>query len=752
MTRASRFIKLLFTAQLIISSTAASAQEQQVVDSLNRLLLKPLHDTVKVEIYIDLSMQYYLSAPSKAFDYCEQARKISEASGFKKGLATAYGFEAYLYEQKGEVAKAMELYKKSLVLAEETGNKKEASNILNNIAAIYNDQGKNEEALAWHSKSLKIREEIGYKSGISTSLNNIGYIYHHQGKIHEAIDYYSKSLKIYEAENDRDGIATTLQNMAGVYQDQGQTDEAMNYLNRALDIRKALRDSFGMSSSYNNIGHLFEIINKPLNAMDNYRKALLVSSAVDDQEGIAYASKNIGILFEKLANPDSSHYYLESAANKFTVLEDKWGLAIVLNKIGNIRHEKGDVKGAEKDLLKSFAYATELGYPVEIRNAAASLSVLYRKQGKWDQAIAMNDLYHQMRDSVLNDATRKASMQRQFQYEYDKKESALKAEQEKTMALADAQLQKQRLLKNSFIAGAILLFLMVIVLMNRYRIKQKSEREIRSAFDKLSMTQQQLIQQEKLASLGQLTAGIAHEIQNPLNFVNNFSDLSADLVNELENAADEQEKSEILGDLKDNLQKITMHGKRADRIVKSMLMHSRVSEGKRTPTDINNLCEEAIGFSYAGMKSVIPGFTCTINRQFENNLPAVSVAMQDISRVLINLLNNAFYAAARKVNDSATTARESGVTVAETEEPVVSVSTLTDNEKIIIRIRDNGDGIPDHIKEKIFQPFFTTKPTNEGTGLGLSISNDIIIAHGGELKVESAVHSYTQFEIVLPIS
>ena len=258
--------------------------------------------------------------------------------------------------------------------------------------------------------------------------------------------------------------------------------------------------------------------------------------------------------------------------------------------------------------------------------------------------------------------------------------------------------------------------------------------------------QNQLIQSEKMASLGQMTAGIAHEIKNPLNFVNNFSALSVDLLEELEVAADDEEKKELIESLKGNLNKISHHGKRADSIVATMLQHSRGTAGTKVPTDINQLCGEYADLAYHGMRATIRDFNCAITKQFSPNIPLVNAIPQELSRVILNLLNNAFYAVAEKTTKDAAAGKEKG-------KPEVSISTEIMSGMVFIRIRDNGSGIPKAITDKIFEPFFTTKPAGKGTGLGLSLSYDIIAKeHGGKMSVVSEEGNFTEFTIQLPIS
>jgi signal transduction histidine kinase len=278
---------------------------------------------------------------------------------------------------------------------------------------------------------------------------------------------------------------------------------------------------------------------------------------------------------------------------------------------------------------------------------------------------------------------------------------------------------------------------------------EEAKNKVDSTLFELKQTQKQLIQSEKMASLGELTAGIAHEIQNPLNFVNNFSEVSRELVDEMEEALKANHADEAMNlanYIKENLQKIFDHGKRADAIVKGMLQHSRASAGKKEPTDINALADEYLRLSYHGLRAKDKSFNADFNTEFDESIAKIEVIPQDIGRVLLNLYNNAFYA----VNEKKKTLTLKG----ENYEPKVWVttkrlSTSSGPGGLEITVRDNGNGIPQKALDKIFQPFFTTKPTGQGTGLGLSLSYDIIKAHGGELKVETKEGEFTKLMIYL---
>lgn len=267
--------------------------------------------------------------------------------------------------------------------------------------------------------------------------------------------------------------------------------------------------------------------------------------------------------------------------------------------------------------------------------------------------------------------------------------------------------------------------------------------QLKKSIDDLQNAQSQLVQSEKMASLGELTAGIAHEIQNPLNFVNNFSEVSGELLEEMREElekGDLDEAKAISIDIQHNLDKINQHGKRADAIVKAMLQHSRISGGNKALTDINNLTDEYLRLAYHGLRVKDKSFNATLKTDLDPNVGQIDLVAQELGRVLLNLINNAFYAVTEKK-------KENGGEY----EPTVQVTTKRLANWVEIVVKDNGKGIPKTVKDKIFQPFFTTKPTGQGTGLGLSISYDIVKAHGGEILLESTEGVGTEFCIRLPI-
>jgi two-component system NtrC family sensor kinase len=383
---------------------------------------------------------------------------------------------------------------------------------------------------------------------------------------------------------------------------------------------------------------------------------------------------------------------------------------------------------------------------VRTLNPAQLLARLYTGKNA-DSALKYTNIYYTIRDSIFSTSKMERTQSMAF------------AEQRRRQEIAAQKAAYQTTIR-LYLLAAVILFLMILAFVfwrnNRHKQKanhllseQKEEIETQRdnlgrALEELKNTQTQLIQSEKMASLGELTAGIAHEIQNPLNFVNNFSEVSAEMVDEMQTElrnGDKQEAIAISEDIKQNLEKIRHHGKRADAIVKGMLEHSRTSSGQKELTDLNALADEYLRLAYHGLRAKDKSFNADLITNFDNKLPKVNVIPQDMGRVLLNLFNNAFYA----VNQQLKTAGADY-------KPEVTVTTCSENGQAIIKVKDNGVGIPDAIKEKIIQPFFTTKPTGEGTGLGLSLSYDILVkGHNGTLDIISKEAEGSEFIIKLPV-
>ncbi len=370
--------------------------------------------------------------------------------------------------------------------------------------------------------------------------------------------------------------------------------------------------------------------------------------------------------------------------------------------------------------------------PGQVQEASKILAAAYKES---DPANANKylEIYIHSRDSLFSsDKLKQLELvkltEQKNRFEFEKRESS------------------SRNLARFIALSAILLIVTLISLLlwRNNRFKQKANSKLEDAYADLKATQQQLIQSEKMASLGEVTAGIAHEIQNPLNFVNNFSEVNSELITEMKDELAKgnfDEVRKIAADIDENEKKIMFHGKRADGIVKSMLEHSRLGSGQKEPTDINVLADEYLRLAYHGLRAKDKSFNTTLKTDFDNAIGKIKIIPHDIGRVILNLVTNAFYTVNERKKH-----KEEGY------EPVVTVITSRISDHIEIKVKDNGMGIPQKVLDKIFQPFFTTKPTGQGTGLGLSLSYDIVKAHGGELKVETKTEEGSTFTIVLPLN
>lgn len=441
------------------------------------------------------------------------------------------------------------------------------------------------------------------------------------------------------------------------------------------------------------------------------------------------------------------------ALNLLLSIADFRGASYSALVIANNFKEGKNYEKALQYAIQGYQYATETTWTITMISGSALVAELYEQTGQLGKAIEYLKINQQLvtENERLNNQIQFTEMQvagaiKESQHEIDRLDTQRK--------MVESENENQRIIL--VMAGILLVFLLVfsVVIYRNSVSRKKANQELSQQRDslqktllQLQSTQSQLIQSEKMASLGELTAGIAHEIQNPLNFVNNFSEVNTELIKEIQDERrkaqdkrDEKLEDELLNDIAQNQEKVLHHGQRADAIVKGMLQHSRTSSGQKEPTDINALCDEYLRLSYHGLRAKDKAFNAKFETDFDPSIPKLNVVPQDIGRVILNLITNAFYV----VNEKS----KQGIAGFES---TVSVSTKKDGNNVLISVKDNGNGIPDSIKEKIFQPFFTTKPTGQGTGLGLSLSYDIVKAHGGALKVETKEGEGSEFIILLPI-
>jgi two-component system NtrC family sensor kinase len=571
--------------------------------------------------------------------------------------------------------------------------------------------------------------------------------------------------------------------------EKGNFAEALNLELQMLEIARQFKATGPEGQALNSIGNTYLDMDDPRAAINYYRESMQAFSQNTSPYGRYWRlneRSNIGNAYEKLDMPDSAIFYEKALISNKLFPVDL--LPEVMYRLGNAYGKLGENKAALVYYKKGLFYATKI-------NTINDIAIINYQIAKTDLALDITDSANYYAHQALNVARsislsnmilkssqlltqifdRQGNIDSAYRYQkisvsYNDTLFGAKKFNRIQQILAAEQLRQQKLLKDQddlrnkyqTMGGvAALLFVLILaVLIWRNNLSQRKKNklldtqksllteqrdELQSSLANLNKTQTQLIQSEKMASLGELTAGIAHEIQNPLNFVNNFSEVSAELIDEVDEElakGDIEEARAIAADVKQNLEKIRHHGKRADSIVKGMLEHSKAGTGEKQPTDINVLADEFFKLSYHGLRAKDKSFNAELVTNFDKNLPKINIAQQDIGRVLLNLFNNAFYAVNQKKK-----------TAGADYKPEVTVSTSAEKNNLIMKVKDNGNGIPDAIKDKIMQPFFTTKPTGEGTGLGLSLSYDIVVkGHGGSITVDTKENEFTELTLTLPIS
>jgi signal transduction histidine kinase len=629
-------------------------------------------------------------------------------------------------------------------------------------------------------------------------LNQLRLPYRNSSQLTEGFQFYAEKLNQFKRSNDSIGLATCYYVLGGFYRFMGLYEPAMYNMKKAISFldssnlnRQLYLDVLVQSGKLGWLNHSGLIVDYYVQ-MGQYEKAIsqgewVFKKLVDyyNTGGKGPISGGINLFFgvrhlalAKILNSqlDSVDYYLKLAENAYPNATEKSYQALTLQYRSLYDIKRGAYQEADSLLQLCWRLVNQYQVPVSPSSGIIEphyyLAMLRIEQKRYTEAIDLLlkniDRIRAMRLNVLRDYKILASL-------YDKTGEPLKAKeayksfiilQDSILAtqgkyrtisfeteqqineneIAISKLESANKLsaqsRNFTIGIAVLLLILAGSIYYRFRSKKKANEVLENTLSELKSTQAQLIQSEKMASLGELTAGIAHEIQNPLNFVNNFSEVSEEMIVEAEgNRQEAGENSpvvtELLSDIKQNLQKINHHGKRADAIVKGMLQHSRSTTGDRKLTDVNDLVDEYVKLSFHAFRGKDNAFDVKVQTEFDRAAGAIELAPQEIGRVLLNILNNAFYA----VNER----RKKDPTFS----PEVIVKTKRMVKGMEISVKDNGGGIPQKILDKIFQPFFTTKPTGKGTGLGLSLAYDIVKAHGGEIKVETKEGIGTEFSIIL---
>ncbi len=747
MNRYFKILGLIFF--LLISLERTIAQDSRIL-KYDSMISAAESDTSKIRLVLlkldVLSTINLDSAINLAEQTLQEAQKINFYEG-EIGLLTSL-LNNYLYKGNIDAARNQINQLKQTIVPEKDSLK--FATLYGNIGMFYGMQSKYDSSIYFYEKAINISERVDSNNRLGSLYSNIAIGYQQQSNFPMALQYQQKSLKHYEElGNNESGQAYTLVNMANTYNNMGDYERSESSFLKSIELAKKVKLKNVELYAYSNLASLYTDEKKWQESYDYAIKASELGGEMGDQ-GIQSASLskastalvNLGqseeaIVLSKKAIELAEvslvplNYYQAYASMGYALMsQEKWEEAIPF-------YEKGFESIKDADM-----YTTNIGLVTK------QLSECYEKTGNYSKALELFKRSTAILDSVSRKENIRKATEQTMNFEFEKKIQNAKVIQD-----AKDEVTKTRQL--ALIIGLLLSGLIILGAFIGYFGKKKAndllakqKEEVEKTLTKLKSTQAQLIQAEKMASLGQLTAGIAHEIQNPLNFVNNFSEINRELIQEANEELDKgdiEEIKAILKDLGENSEKITIHGKRADAIVKGMLEHSRKSSAEKVPTDLNALADEYLRLSYYGLRAKDKSFNAHFELNLYPNLPKIEIIPQDIGRVLLNLINNAFYAVNEKAKSGTYSAIEEGY------KPEVTVSTKNTDNGVEISVTDNGNGIPEQIKDKIFEPFFTTKPTGQGTGLGLSLSYDIVKAHGGELKVESNEGEGTEFKVLLPI-
>ncbi|MEO6868435.1 MAG: ATP-binding protein [Ginsengibacter sp.] len=672
----------------LLPTLIAGQQKNPYLNNLYNSLSAAPNDTARMEVYSKLGSYYILESRDSSSFYLEKALPIAARLKLKLNEASLLNLMGIIMMQEEKFSKSLEFYLKAINIAKDPSIEK----------------------TIWHLPPGQSPENARMRK-LSRSYDLIGLLNAYTGNwsdnIQNQFKNYREAEKYANAAGDSEQISSIIFHMGISYLNEGKLDSALLFIKKAQTVSSDLNDpQLGRTMIY--MGEAYERLGNPGLAVNTMLQGLALLNKTNDYVHRGIISNSLSRVYAHLNKIDSALFYAKESL-----------------KISEKRKD-----AAQK------------------RDAYNLLASNYDNLGRTDSATFYLKLAKSLSDS-LSVEERKNLLA--FQ-------DVVVEEQSKLQKLEEEKIQTESKIRTySMISGLIILSIIGLILYRNNKKEKKAKIVLEKTLKELKSAQSQLIQSEKMASLGELTAGIAHEIQNPLNFVNNFSDVNRELLQELKEEAEKGNIVEvkiIADDIINNEEKINHHGRRADAIVKGMLQHSQSSKGQKESTDINALCDEYLRLSYHGLRAKDKSFNAKMKTDFDNSIGKINIIPQDIGKVLLNLYNNAFYACTERslCEVSQKPSTDNGTDATENfYKPTVSVETKKYNNKIIIMVRDNGNGIPQKIVDKIFQPFFTTKPTGQGTGLGLSLSYDIVKAHGGEIKVKSKEGKGTEFIIQLPI-
>ncbi|MEO8148629.1 MAG: ATP-binding protein [Bacteroidia bacterium] len=740
-------------ALALISFLPCNAQNLSVEELKEKLSRHTQPDTIRINLLNQLARRNDIS-PSFRDSLINESLLLSHKINYMAGEALALSIKP----QYADKSKAGDIARQSILLAEKSGDKNAMFWAYRSLgqAMLYTSESIN--SIEPFSKALRVAVAEGNpRLIISAQLAFVDYYKNVKVVYPVALVWALKALHTAEQYHNTIDLPIIYRNIGLVYLMIGEDEKSLTHLQKALAASRQTGDNETEQYVLNDIGERYRITGMYPEALQAYSEAALL---IKDSFNIELNQSNVADTYQRMGNDSMCFVYGFRALAGAQQQNDTIGIAWIDNILSRAYLHSGKTDSALYYGLQGYQYALQTQTPEFKRDNSEALANAYTADKNFGKALYYYKIYIASRDSMLNNEVAAKTNLAQYNYDIQKKQAEISV-LNKDKQLQQVLVQRQRFLLAGAVAALLLIItsLIILYLSNAKRKKanallheqnleiQAQRDQTGKALNELKLAQKQLIQSEKMASLGELTAGIAHEIQNPLNFVTNFSVISIELFNEMKMELDKgnvTDAKDLLTNAIMNLEKINFHGKRADLIIKGMLQHSRSSSGVKEPTDINSLADEYLRLSYHGLRAKDSSFNVSIKTDYDSSIGKINIISQDIGRVILNLLTNAFYAANEKRQNLAATERVVAY------EPTVLLSTKKTGNKISINVKDNGNGIPQKVLAKIFQPFFTTKPAGQGTGLGLSLSYDIIAKNGGQLKVETKENEGSVFTIELP--
>jgi signal transduction histidine kinase len=647
---------------------------------------------------------------TKAFEISGQCVELAREINYNKGLAEGLRTLAFCHIRLSKYDEALPLLNEALSLFETMNHAEGLGAVYEYLAIIQRNRGDLGGSLELLIKALGKNEGT---ENIGTNYYHLGVTYRHLGDFEKALDHLYKSLTIFrEAGNDL-LVAYSINIIGSIYFETGDYKQALDYYLQGFVARHDAGDKWGEAGSLDNIGFTYLKLQDYPKAIEYCKQSLEITKSTGDKRGQANTLLHLAEIYKESKDEEHAAKYCGESLEIRKASGDKKGEAEILLFLADLSKE--DATNKKKNevlqwLTRALQLAEQTGALDLLSKARLYFYEYYKRNGEFQQAIDQLEMHiaaeKELHKNAINQKVLNLEISKKAEEAKKDAETTRRRNEELTQLNEQIEAQKKKLIE---------------------------------ALANLKATQAQLIQSEKMASLGELTAGIAHEIQNPLNFVNNFSEINTELVQEMKEAlaaGNTQLATKIASDISANDEKINVHGKRADAIVKNMLQHSRISNGKKELTDLNTLVYEYLRLSYHGLRAKDKSFNAKFKTHFDDGIGKINIVPQDIGRVLLNLMNNAFYSVSEKQKQNM-----------EGYAPMVSIKTKKTGDSILISVEDNGNGISPNVLDKIFQPFFTTKPTGQGTGLGLSLAYETLKVHGGEIRVESKEGEGSEFTV-----